>query len=701
MKKKLHGGSCRAAILAVLAALALYGCGQELPQESVTAQETAAASAEAETAEETAEPSGEAEAAEEPQEAEVSRKDDFYQAVNGALLDQWEIAADESSKSWTTLLDDESRERIDAIIKTVSEDPDSEKGSDENNIRALYLTGMDQEARNAGGDGKILSEFFGKVDAAETPEELMRACLEFNRNYDFFSLAGFTYSADLIDSNKKILEMYAADTGLQKEIWFSDDPANQAQVGYFKDYLKELCIADGYSQEEASDVAEQVAGIMRQLAENALSLADTLNPEKIYNLYTAKELETLVSGTITVDMLQDIYGAEPEEQICVTDVQLVKTIAALMTEENLPVMKEYVKLCARKDTAAYRDMDSFEAMMEYEAKSAGMEETTPFEERLSQDIQAPLGFQCGRLYCQQYFPEETIHGVAEIVDQVIDVYHRRISALDWMSDETKAEADKKLEEMTVRIGHPEKWPQDLYELRLLAPEEGGLYIDNFLACHKASADHVFETRNEPVDKDTWYMTPQTVNAYYAPQDNSINLLAGILCPPYYDPAASPEENLGGIGDVIAHEITHAFDTAGSQFDEKGNLRDWWTQEDKAHFQELAEEVILYYDGMEIDGKRINGAQTVGENIADLGAVSCITQIAQEKGYDLEKVYEAYAISWATKDREEYLAQIVAIDSHAPAKIRTNAVLSAQQAFRDLYDIQEGDGMYQERMPEIW
>ena len=701
MKKKLHGRSCRAAILAVLAALALYGCGQELPQESVTAQETAAASAEAETAEEPAEASAEAEAAEEPQEAEVSRKDDFYQAVNGTLLDQWEIAADESSKSWPTLLDDESRERIDAIIKTVSEDPDSEKGSDENNIRALYLTGMDQEARNAGGDGKILSEFFAKVDAAETPEELMRACLEFNRNYDFFSLAGFTYSADLIDSNKKILEMYAADTGLQKEIWFSDDPANQAQVGYFKDYLKELCIADGYSKEEASDVAEQVAGIMRQLGENALSLADSLNPEKIYNLYTGKELETLVSGTITVDMLQDIYGVEPEEQICVTDVQLVKTTAALMTAENLPAMKEYAKLCARKDTAAYRDMDSFEAMMEYEAKSAGMEETTPFEERLSQDIQAPLGFQCGRLYCQQYFPEETIHGVAEIVDQVIDVYHRRISALDWMSDETKAEADKKLEEMTVRIGHPEKWPQDLYELRLSVPEEGGLYIDNFLACHKASADHVFETRNEPVDKDTWYMTPQTVNAYYAPQDNSINLLAGILCPPYYDPAASPEENLGGIGDVIAHEITHAFDTAGSQFDEKGNLRDWWTQEDKAHFQELAEEVILYYDGMEIDGKRINGAQTVGENIADLGAVSCITQIAQEKGYDLEKVYEAYAVSWATKDREEYLAQIVAIDSHAPAKIRTNAVLSAQQAFRDLYDIQEGDGMYQERIPEIW
>lgn len=153
--------------------------------------------------------------------------------------------------------------------------------------------------------------------------------------------------------------------------------------------------------------------------------------------------------------------------------------------------------------------------------------------------------------------------------------------------------------------------------------------------------------------------------------------------------------------MIGHEITHAFDTSGAQFDENGNLRDWWTAEDKEKFRALADEVISYYDGMEVDGKSVSGEQTVTENIADLGGVSCITEIAESEGYDLKKIYEAYANIWASKEREEYLAMLMAVDVHSPSKIRVNAVLSAQQEFRDLYDIEEGDGMYQEKMPEIW
>ena len=273
--------------------------------------------------------------------------------------------------------------------------------------------------------------------------------------------------------------------------------------------------------------------------------------------------------------------------------------------------------------------------------------------------------------------------------------------MNWMSEETKAAAKNKLANLTVRIGHPEQWSQDLYNLVLSAPEEGGLYIDNIMAILKANSDHIFATRKDPVDKTQWPDTPQTINAYYSPLDNSINILAGILQAPFYDPDASAEENLGGIGTVIGHEITHAFDTMGSQFDEAGNLRDWWTAEDKEHFQTLASETAAYYDTMEIDGKQINGALTVSENIADLGGVACVTQIAQENGYDLEAVYEAYANIWAFKGREEYLAMQIATDIHSPAKIRVNAVLSAQQAFRDLYGIKEGDGMYQETMPKIW
>lgn len=630
-----------------------------------------------------------------------TKKDDFFEAVNGALLSDWEIASDESSVSWISKLEDRTSEQMASILQMAVEKEASEKGSDENNIRALYLTGMDQEGRNEGGCGHLLTEYFEEIDRAENINELMRACLRFNRNYGLYSIAGLTYGTDMADSSQKILFLSAGDPGLSKEIWFSEDPSNQNIVRYFQEFLKDLCTAGGYSEEEASEAAEQTAALMKTLAENSLSLEDSWNPEIIYNLYTIEELETLFSGAVTSDMLQEIFSAEPEEPVIVRDVNLIKAAAALLTEENLPSLKKYAKLCARKDTALYMDMASYEAVMDYNRKASGLEENQPFEEALADAVQNALGFQCGRLYCEQYFPEETIADVSAITDQIIETFDSRISKLDWMSEETKAAAKNKLANLNVRIGHPEQWPQDHYDLALSAPEEGGLYIDNILSILKATADDTFSTSKDPVDKTRWLDTPQTVNAYYSPQDNSINILAGILQAPYYDPNASVEENLGGIGTVIGHEITHAFDTMGSQFDEAGNLRDWWTAEDKEYFQALTGETAAYYDTMEIGGKQVNGALTVSENIADLGGVACITQIAQENGYDLEAVYEAYANIWAFKGREEYLAMQIATDIHSPAKIRVNAVLSAQQAFRDLYGIEEGDGMYQEKMPKIW
>ena len=179
--------------------------------------------------------------------------------------------------------------------------------------------------------------------------------------------------------------------------------------------------------------------------------------------------------------------------------------------------------------------------------------------------------------------------------------------------------------------------------------------------------------------------------------------AGILQAPFYDPQAEPVANLGGIGAVIGHEITHAFDTSGSQYDEKGNLRDWWTAQDKQHFRELAQKVIDYYDTMEVNGIQVNGTLSVTENIADLGGVSCITEIAKEKGYDLKELYHAYGVIWATKYRDEYLSYIMTNDTHSPGITRVNAVLSATDDFYTAFGVREGDGMYRrpEDRPHIW
>ncbi len=637
----------------------------------------------------------------EAQAAQASEKDDYYEAINRELIDSWEIEPDESVKNWFSILQDRVDERITEMIRNVSEESETEEGSDESNVRAMYLTGMDKTARDRGGFGEIVSSFFDEVDAADSVEELMGTCMQFNRDYGLYSVFGLYVGTDYEDSSARILSADAGDHGLNKEIWFSDDESNQKMTAAFEELLKKFCVIEGYSEKEAGETAKTIAAFMKTLAQKALSQSELYEPEKTYNVYTVSELEELFSGNISSEMVEEIYGVKGDDRVIVSELEKVKLMGSLLTEENLSLLKKYVKLCVHKDLSSYIDMDSYDAVAEYQMAAAGTEESSPFEEMLIVDIQRLLGFECGRLYCENWYSEETTEDVSRIIDQVIETFDRRIEALDWMSDATKAEAKNKLAELDVRVGHPDSWPQDRYELILAAPEDGGLYIDNYMRAAKAASDYSFAAKEEPVDRALWPDTPQTVNAYYNPQNNSINILAGILQDPIYDPDASIEENLGGIGTVIGHEITHAFDTSGALFDENGNLRDWWTAADKEKFQALAGEVISYYDGMEVNGRTVNGEQTVTENIADLGGVSCITEIAESEGCDLKKLYKSYATVWASKEREEYSAMLMALDVHAPSKIRVNAVLSAQQEFRDLYNITQGDGMFQEQMPEIW
>ena len=694
MRKHFSGRKTERVLLTVmlLLSMTLTACGTGDNKDSAQIQ-TAQAGSEAGTSDGASE--GEAQA------VQASEKDDYYEAINRELIDSWEIEPDESAKNWFGILQDRVDERMTEIIRKTSEEPALEKGSDESNIRAMYLTGMDKDARNEGGFGKTVSAFFDEVDAAGSVDELMRACMQFNRDYGLYSVFGLYVGTDFEDSSAKILSVDAGDCGLNKEIWFSDDESNQKMASAFEKLLEKLCVIEGYSEEESGEVSKNTAELMKTLAKKALAQSELYDPEKTYNVCTVSELENLFSGNISAEMIEEIYGVNGDDRVIVSELEKTKLMGSLLTEDNLPLLKEYVKLCAQKDLCSYMDMDSWNAAAEYDLAASGMEESRPFEEMLITDIQGLLGFECGRIYCVNYYSEETTEDVGRIIEQVIETFNRRIDALDWMSDATKKEAKNKLAELDVRVGHPDSWPQDRYELILEAPEDGGLYIDNYLRAAKAASDYSFETKDEPADRSLWPDTPQTVNAYYDSQNNSINILAGILQAPFYDPDASAEENLGGIGTVIGHEITHAFDTSGAQFDENGNLRDWWTAEDKEKFRALADEVISYYDGMEVDGKSVSGEQTVTENIADLGGVSCITEIAESEGYDLKKIYEAYANIWASKEREEYLAMLMAVDVHSPSKIRVNAVLSAQQEFRDLYDIEEGDGMYQEKMPEIW
>lgn len=629
-------------------------------------------------------------------------KDDFYQAVNQEQLALMEIPASEAYTDNFFLLHDQNTKRLRELILAASEDSSSMPGSDFYNIGAAYLTGMDQQARNAGGYGQA-EKFLSSVDNASTVSELLDTIMSFSQAYGFYSLFGITLKADSIDSNAMVYYLLPTDTGLSKEEWFSDTGAAKEQVQYFLDYLTDLWMLNGLSQEEAVEVAGSVSSAMKDIAQASLSLAEQYDADKTYHACQMSDLEVLFGGVLPMERLYEIYEGNPEEKLVISDMGLLDKMVSYLTQENLPLLKNYVKTCFFCDLADYSSMDAYRLSKEYSAKKLGLEELKPFDEDLPNMVQELLGFECGRLYSENYFSEESRKDLEAMVADVVSVYEKRIPKLSWMKEETKKEALEKLAAIDAYIGYPDVWPQDQYELSLKRPEEGGLFIDNVLEIYSIRQEHIFASKDKPTDKAEWLEPPQTVNAYYYPLNNGITLMAGILQEPFYSPGASPEENLGRIGFVIAHEITHAFDTNGSQYDASGNLRNWWEEEDWKNFQALSQQVIDYYDGIEINGIPVNGEQTLVENIADLGALSCITEIAKEKGYDLRKVYIAYGKLWVSKIRDEYAAYLINTDTHAPDQLRVNRVLSAIDKFYEVFDIKEGDGMYVEPKdrPKIW
>ena len=273
-----------------------------------------------------------------------------------------------------------------------------------------------------------------------------------------------------------------------------------------------------------------------------------------------------------------------------------------------------------------------------------------------------------------------------------------------MGEATKEKAIRKLEHMTLKIGYPDHWP-DYYENAVILPEGQGSLVDNMVNVYRSLRSYEKEEIKKPVDRTQWGMTPQTVNAYYNPLNNEIVFPAAILQPPFYDPNADDASNLGGIGMVIAHEISHAFDSSGARYDENGNYNMWWTEDDLKKFQDLTLKVAAYYDGQEaVKGRFVNGRQTLNENIADLGALACVTSIAGDDTEALNSLFTQYARIWASKYTEESMIHRLNTDVHSPAKVRVNAVLSSTEAFYKVYpDLKEGDGMYvtPEKRVKIW
>jgi putative endopeptidase len=632
----------------------------------------------------------------------VRLEDDYYEYANQDILNQVEIPKDSSGWSYFYQLEKDSFEVLEGVLEeAVKNRKEVKPGSLEQKIADLYLSALDVNGREKAEFGQ-LKPYMDQVRSASNIDEYLKAVGNIYGDLGVSSIITVQWMEDMKDSSRYALYVDGADLGPGKETL--EDKTQSELMDQYKDYIGRTLEYTGMSSDEAKRAAAEILAFQKDLAESALPLSQQGDPDIIYNPYSMKEIKSLLPEGAVDSYLTSAGLADADSLIVTQKAQMVK-IGRYLTEDHLPVLKNYSIFSLVSDFAPYLAPEIRDNDIDWNNTQNGIKERKTDKKLASERTQNMLGFEFGRLYVEKRFSKEDKTAIEKMVRHILEVYKKQIMDLDWMGEETKAAAIKKLENMTLKIGYPDKWPNDYAKATITPIEKGGNLIDNVLSLMKAQNDVSKEKVRKPVDKSEWGMTPQTVNAYYNPTGNEIVFPAAILQAPFYDPDEDYASNLGGIGSVIAHEVSHAFDSSGSLYDEKGNYHVWWTNEDRAKFKQLADRVVAYYDGQEgYKGRHVNGAQTLNENIADLGSLAAITSIVGDDAESLKLLFKQYATIWTSKYTPESMIRRLNTDVHSPAKVRVNAVLSTTDAFYKAYkEIKEGDAMYvaPQKRVKIW
>lgn len=616
-------------------------------------------------------------------------KDDFYATVNKSWLDSSTIPNGQPATG-TLRAKMYDTEPINALIEQTVASP---VGEEAERIATLYANILDWDARNAAGIEPI-RPYLEAAEAAQSVDELMAVHKQVSEDLAFDLLMSFTLSVDAKDSTQYTVAFSPLSPDLSKDIYAAD---SGSQKEAYLTYIRTLFELGDADAESAAADAQRVWNLEKELSSHALDTQDASDVEKIYNIYTMDELKALFP-TLDLDELYAQSGlARSDDQIIVTDVGLLEASPKYFTAEHLDDLKAYLRLSLLAAFGGCLSRDFQDASNAYQEALLGISGTLSDEDSATKALQSYLSDELGHLYVQAYFSEEAKADAKDMIYDFIDIYKDRIRSLDWMSETTKEKAIEKLDSINVKVGYPDdgKW-NDFYKgVTLKTAAEGGSYLDNIVTLLQAQKKQKVQRQSEPVNKDLWATAVYTVNAFYNPARNEIVIPAGILQAPLYDVNASREANLGGIGYIISHEITHAFDNNGAKYDKDGNATDWWTAEDYATFQQLCSEVIAFYDGVEAaPGIACNGTLTLSENISDLGAAQCILEAAQrEPDPDLEALFRAMANIWCSTMPRDFAVYYSTADVHAPDKLRANRVLQTLDEFYTTFHITEGDGMW--------
>ncbi len=649
---------------------------------------------------------------------DVRPADDFFGYVNAKWIAENPIPPDESRWGSFSVLRVDAEHKLKEILEEISRHDDGDLPSEAKKVRDFYRTGMDEDRLEKEGDAP-LAPLLADIAAVESIGGISGLLGRLHR-----AGIGALWASGVDQDVKRseVMALYISQGGLglpDRDYYVNSDEKSVAiREGYLRFAEGMIAAAPSMGGASVAPVPATSIAIETRLAAVSMTRVELRDIEKQYNKMTPEELAAIVPS-VDWDAYWAAAGMARPTYAIVCQPEFMKEVERIMKEVPLGDLKQYLRWRVLDDLANFLNEDFSRRMFEFYGRTfAGAREMKPRWRRVLGTVNGMMDEALGKLYVERHFSGDAKRKIADLVDHLTAAYRGRIERLDWMGEETKAKALAKLATVTKKLGYPDAWKD-------YGPLEIGIdsYAENYMRAHAFEFDRQTRKIGGPVDRAEWHMPPQMVNAYYNPPMNEIVFPAAILQPPFFDPDADLGANYGGIGTVIGHELTHGFDDQGALFDLNGNLANWWTAEDKTHFNAKTAKLAAQYDAYEpLPGLHVNGKLTLGENIADLGGIviaydalrlalkdvsapsagaaaeregaGSVPADGPNGGFDpYQRFFINYAITERGAIREESLRLQIQTDPHSPSPYRVNGPLSDMEEFYEAFGVKEGDALW--------
>jgi putative endopeptidase len=626
---------------------------------------------------------------------------DFFHFANGGWFKKHPIPSSESSNGIFRTIGDTINAQIKTICEKSAENKDAAKGSNEQKIGDFYASGMDTLAIEKTGL-KPLEATFSKIAAIKDVPSLMNT-IGYLHTIGAGPAFSFYVGQDDKISSKNALFFGQGGLGLgQQEYYFNTDAETTKIRAEYVKHIQAMMQLAGDDAAKAKAASTTIMKLETDLAQNSRKLEALRDPIKNYNKMPLTQFKALTPAIAWESVLPQL-GIAKADTVIVGQPEFYKGLDKIVAKYSIEDWKTYLKWDFVNTYASYlNNAIEKQNFYFYSTVMNGVKEQKPRWKRIVEQTDGSLGELIGQVYVSDYLPKGSKEKLLEIGNNIRDVYAEHIKKLDWMSEETKKKALYKLSKIVMKVGYPDKW-KDMSSVSI----DRDAFCANVMAVNKWSYDYMIKKFGNPVDRTEWGMYPQTYNAYYNPSNNEICVPACNILVPGFEGRMPDDAILYGIigGSTFGHEITHGFDDQGSQYDDKGNLKDWWTAEDKAKFTQKTKAIVAQFNKFEpLKGKFVNGDATQGENIADLGGVvmgyEAFKKTAQYKNKEKisgltpeQRYFLAYGYAWMVQAKDESIARQIMSDVHSPAQFRINGPLMNIPEFYKAFNVKEGDKMY--------